>query len=133
VYPKAMHSSVRGGLVLGDGVMLSTGVNLRAAGGMIRIGEGTAISQHTVVIAANHKAVRGQPYFHTPWDESRVGVTVGSNVWVGANCVLLPGVTIGDGAVIAAGSVVTRDVPADEIWGGVPARRLKPVPGPGEA
>jgi len=53
---------------------------------------------------------------------------VGANVWVGANCVLLPGVTIGDNALIAAGSVVTRDVPPNEIWGGVPARKLKDVP-----
>lgn len=128
VFPTTRHSNVRGGLVLGDGAVISKGVNIRAAGGVIRIGAGTAISQHCVVIAANHRAVLGQPYLYSPWDESRTGVTVGSNVWIGANCVLLPGVTIGDNALIAAGSVVSRDVPPNEIWGGVPARKLKDVP-----
>jgi maltose O-acetyltransferase len=60
-------------------------------------------------------------------------VTVGNNVWVGANCVLLPGITIGDNSLIAAGSVVSRDVPPNEIWGGVPARKLKDVPAPEQA
>jgi acetyltransferase-like isoleucine patch superfamily enzyme len=53
---------------------------------------------------------------------------LGRNVWVGANCVLLPGTRIGDHSVIAAGSVVNSEVPSGEIWGGVPARRLKAVP-----
>jgi len=128
VYPVSKHSSVRGGLVLGDGVIIAKGVNIRAAGGMIRIGNGSGIGQHSVVVGANHRAVLGQPIFHTPWEETRTGVTVGTNTWVGANCVLLPGVTIGDNVLIAAGSVVSRDVPSNEIWGGVPARKLKDVP-----
>jgi acetyltransferase-like isoleucine patch superfamily enzyme len=128
VYPVSKHSSVRGGLVLGDGAIIATGANLRAAGGMIRIGAGSGIGQHSVVVAANHRALRGVPFFHTPWDETKTGVTVGSNVWVAANCVLLPGVTIGDNSLIAAGSVVNRSVPPNEIWGGVPARRVRQVP-----
>jgi acetyltransferase-like isoleucine patch superfamily enzyme len=133
VYPRSKHTSVRGGLVLGNGVIIATGVNIRAAGGMIRVGDGSAIGQHSVVVAANHRAILGTPYFHTPWDETRTGVTLGANVWVGANCVLLPGTTIGDNSLIAAGSVVNKDVPANEIWGGVPARRLKEVPPPSDA
>jgi acetyltransferase-like isoleucine patch superfamily enzyme len=133
VYPTSKHSSVRGGLVLGDGVIISKGVDIRAAGGMIRIGNGSGIAQHSVLVAANHRPVLGQPIFHTPWEETRTGVTVGTNVWVGANCVLLPGVTIGDNSLIAAGSVVSRDVPPNEIWGGVPARKLKDVPAPEHA
>jgi len=49
----------------------------------------------------------------------------GNNVWIGANTVILRGVSIGDGAVIAAGAVVNHDVPSYEIWGGVPARKIR--------
>jgi acetyltransferase-like isoleucine patch superfamily enzyme len=54
-----------------------------------------------------------------------VGVTIGDDVWIGCNAVILPGVRIGRGAVVAAGSVVTRDVPEYAIVGGIPARILK--------
>ena len=52
-------------------------------------------------------------------------ITVHDGCWIGARSVILPGVTIGEGAVIAAGSVVTRDCDADSLYGGVPARKLK--------
>lgn len=52
-------------------------------------------------------------------------VNIGKNVWIGANSVVLRGVCIGDGAIIAAGAVVNHDVPAYEIWGGVPAKKIR--------
>ena len=52
---------------------------------------------------------------------------IGNNVWVGANATVVPGVTIGDGAVIAAGEVVTKDVPANVIAGGIPAKIIKQI------
>jgi acetyltransferase-like isoleucine patch superfamily enzyme len=55
-------------------------------------------------------------------------VSIGRNVWIGANCVILPGTVIGDNAVIAAGAVVRGIVPANELWGGVPARFIKSLP-----
>lgn len=128
VFPTTRFSAKEGRLVLGDRVVIATGANIRAAGGTIRIGHGSGIGQFSVVVAVNHRAARGVPYLNAPWDDRRSGVTVGENVWVGANCTLLPGITIGDNSLIAAGSVVTRDVPANEIWGGVPARLIKPVP-----
>ena len=51
--------------------------------------------------------------------------TVGNDVWIGCNVVVLPGVTIGDGAVVAAGSIVTKDVPPYAIVAGSPARVLR--------
>lgn len=54
-------------------------------------------------------------------------IRLGKNVWVGSHSTILPGVTIGDNAIIAAGAVVTRDVPADTVAGGVPARELKKI------
>jgi acetyltransferase-like isoleucine patch superfamily enzyme len=128
VFPTSKYSAVRGALVIGDGSIIATGVNIRAAGGVIRIGAGSGIGQHSVLVATNHRAIRGVPFFQTPWDDRRTGVTVGDNVWVGANCVLVAGVTIGDNSLIAAGSVVTKDVPPNEIWGGIPARFIKAIP-----
>ncbi len=52
-------------------------------------------------------------------------VTNGHNVWLGGNCTVLPGVTIGDNSIIAAGAVVSADVPPNVVVGGVPARVLK--------
>lgn len=51
-------------------------------------------------------------------------IIIGSDVWLGCNVVVLKGVHIGDGAVVAAGAVVTKSIPANEIWGGVPAKKL---------
>jgi len=128
VFKRTAASAVEGRLVVGDRAVLSTGVKIRAAGGTIRIGAGSGIGQGVVIVAANHRVARGQPYFFTQWDETRTGVDIGENVWIGAASVVLPGVSIGSNALIAAGSVVTSDVPDDEIWGGVPARKLKDVP-----
>jgi acetyltransferase-like isoleucine patch superfamily enzyme len=125
VYRRSPFSSVAGGLSIGPGTTIGTGTNIRAAGGMIRIGARSAISQHCVLVAANHAIVGNDARVKRAWDESRTGVQVGDNVWVGASCVLLPGTKIEDNSVIAAGSVVRGTVPASELWGGVPARKLK--------
>ena len=128
VLPETRHSTREGRLILGDGAVIGTGANIRAAGGVIRIGRGSGIGQFSVVVAVNHRAVRGEPYLHGAWDDRRSGVTVGDNVWVAANCTLVAGISIGDNSLIAAGSVVTKDVPPNQIWGGVPARFIKDVP-----
>ncbi|MFM5662154.1 CatB-related O-acetyltransferase [Aeromonas veronii] len=51
--------------------------------------------------------------------------TIGNDVWIGANVIILDGCSIGNGSIIAAGSVVTKSVPDFEIWGGVPAKKIK--------
>ncbi len=55
-------------------------------------------------------------------------ITIGHNVWIGGHSVINPGVTIGDGAVIASGAVVTKDVPANVVVGGNPAKKIKDIP-----
>ena len=52
-------------------------------------------------------------------------ITIGQDVWLGANVVVLAGVNIGDGSIVGAGAVVTRSIPSNEIWGGIPARKIK--------
>ena len=126
-YPTSPRSAVRGSLALGDHCIVSTGVNLRAAGGRIELGRSSCLAQHVVVVAANHLPSFRHGHVRGAWDESRTGVIIGENVWVGAGSVLLPGTNIGDHSIIAAGSVVNGVVPPREIWGGVPARRIKDV------
>lgn len=62
----------------------------------------------------------GNPCFPPP-------IVVGRNVWIGSNSTILQGVTIGDNSIIAAGSVVTKDVPANAIVAGVPARFIRSI------
>lgn len=126
-YKTSRHSSVPGRFMMDEHSILSTGCNVRAAGGEIYIGRHSAIGQHCVLVAANHKLIPGTLTLRSPWDEVRTGVYVGHNVWVGANCVLLPGTRIGDNSMIAAGSVVRGEVPGNEVWGGVPARRIRAI------
>lgn len=127
---RSIRSPHRGSLVLGDRVLLTAGVNIRAAGGVVRIGDRCGIGQHTTIVAANHSIRAGTDYMYSDWDSALVDVVVGRNVWVGAGCVLVPGCRIGDNSVIAAGSVVRGVVPANEVWGGVPAKRLRSIDGP---
>ena len=90
-------------------------------GGEIYLGNEVIIATGCVLRAANHrygnleKAIRDQG--HDPGK-----IVIGNDVWLGANAVILPNVTIGDRAIIAAGAVVSRDVPPWAIAGGVPAR-----------
>lgn len=59
------------------------------------------------------------------WDKTRTGIIIEDDVWIGANSVILPGVTIKKGAVVGAGSVVTKDVPSYAVVCGNPARVIK--------
>jgi acetyltransferase-like isoleucine patch superfamily enzyme len=59
------------------------------------------------------------------YPKKQAPIIIGDNVWVGANSVILPGVTIGDYSVIAAGSVVNKDVPSGYLYGGVPSKMIK--------
>jgi acetyltransferase-like isoleucine patch superfamily enzyme len=121
---ESQEAGVASRLVVGRGTAINEYCNLRAAGGDIVIGENCLLAQFVSVIASNHGTTGGVPILEQPWDRSSTGVRIGNDVWVGANTVLLPGVTVHDGAVIAAGAVVTCNVPSEEIWGGIPARRI---------
>lgn len=88
--------------------------------GGISIGDGTLIG-HRVVIATINHGLRPEERM----DHHIAPVRVGRNVWIGSGSILLPGVTIGDGATVAAGAVVTKDVPEGAVVGGVPAKILR--------
>jgi acetyltransferase-like isoleucine patch superfamily enzyme len=110
-------------LAIGDDVDLALDVLITTQGG-VTIGSRTLVGYRSQVLSANHRVPpNGGQIFDA--GHTHAPVTIGSDVWIGASCVVLPGVTIGDGAVIAAGSVVTRDVPALAFAAGVPARVIK--------
>jgi len=90
-------------------------------GGRITVGNDVMIGPNAVLRASNH----GSQRLDAPmWDQPHTGgtIAIGDDVWIGANVVVVPDVAIGAHAIIAAGAVVTRDVPAYAIAAGVPAR-----------
>jgi acetyltransferase-like isoleucine patch superfamily enzyme len=84
----------------------------------IEIGNGTAIAKGVTIRDSDAHSINGNSQISAP-------ILIGNHVWIGANAVILKGVTIGDGSVVAAGAVVTRNVPPGSLVGGVPARVLK--------
>lgn len=125
VFESSSFSPIKGALEIGDRVIIGKGANIRAAGGEIVIGENALLAQDVSLIAANHQLNAAVPYRDQPWDASRHGVTVGRNVWIGAGVTVLPGVSIGENSVIAAGAVVTRSIPGNQLWAGIPARYVR--------
>ena len=91
----------------------------------ITIGDRVAFGHEVLIMTSSHDlgdpARRAGPLYTRP-------VTIGTGAWLGARAVILPGVSIGAGAVIAAGAVVNRDVPPNTLVGGVPARIIKELP-----
>jgi len=92
--------------------------------GPVTIGNHVNLAQGITVTALNHNfAEKGLRI-----DEQGVStnpVTIGNDIWIGANAVILPGVTIGDHSVVAAGAVVTKDIPPHTLVAGVPAKIIK--------
>lgn len=90
----------------------------------IRIGNNVMIAPNVTIITAGHPLA---PERRAKNDEFCHAVTIGNTVWIGASATILPGVTIGDGAIVAAGAVVNRDVPPRTVVAGVPARILREI------
>lgn len=107
---------------LGRGAFLNFGCVLLDVN-LIEIGDLTQIGPHVQIYAADHPR---DPEARRRNLESGKPVRIGQNVWIGGGAILLPGITVGDDAIIGAGSVVTRDVPAGATVAGNPARRLHP-------
>lgn len=106
---------------VGKSVFINSGCHFQDQGG-VTIGDRALIGHNVVLATINHDfdpARRG--------DNHPAPIVIGKDVWIGANATITPGVSIGDGAIVAAGAVVTRDVPANSIAGGVPAKVIRPV------
>lgn len=120
----------RGALEVGDGTWIGQRCFLHAAGG-IRIGRNVGIGPEVKILTSVHEeSGRALPILHAPLRFAPVVVEDDADLGVGA--ILLPGVTVGRGAQIGAGAVVTRDVPAYAVAAGNPARVLRERPPGGE-
>ncbi|MCQ1952073.1 sugar O-acetyltransferase [Arthrobacter sp. zg-Y238] len=104
---------------LGRRVFINAGCRFQDQGG-IRIGDDCLIGHNVVLATLNHDL---SPAHRA--DMHPAPVTLGRNVWLGSNVTVLPGVTIGDDSVVAAGAVVTKDVPARSLAVGSPARVIR--------
>lgn len=113
------------GIEIGDNVSIQRDCTFSGHGG-IEIGTGTIIS-HCVDIFSGEHNYDSDDLQSLPFDERFVNapVKIGKYVWIGCHSIILPGVVIGDGAVIGAGSVVTKDVPPLAIAAGNPAHIIK--------
>lgn len=110
-------------LVIGDDVDLAFGVLIESSGG-VTIGDRALIGFGTKIFSRNHIVPpRGEPIFNS--GHTNQPVSIGQDAWLGANVIVLPGRTIGEGAVVGAGSVVTKDVPPFAVVGGNPAKILR--------
>ena len=107
---------------LGDGTFVGSGCEFNAIQG-ISIGANCLIASGCRFIDHNHGIQSGK--LMKLQEETSSPIQVGTDVWIGANCIVLKGVSIGDGAIVAAGSVVTKSVASYTIVAGVPAQFIK--------
>lgn len=110
-------------IVIGDFVRIGPDCHLDGTGG-ITIGDGTIFGPNVTILTASHNYDQTDmlPYNNT---ELLRSVTIGRGVWCGRQTMIVPGVSIGDGAVLAAGAVVTRNVDEGTVVGGNPAKIIK--------
>lgn len=113
------HTDFGQNITLGQRVFINSGCSFQDQGG-ITIGDGSLIGHNTVLATLNHGM---QPDRRA--DMHPGPIVIGRNVWIGSNVTVLPGITIGDDAVVAAAAVVTRDVPAGAVVVGSPAHVVR--------
>jgi len=110
---------------IGSGTFVNYRCVFNTAGGII-IGDNCDIAMDVSFVTSTHEMGGPKRRAGSP---ASAPIHVGNGVWIGARAIILPGVTIGDGAVIAAGSVVTRDCQPNNLYAGVPAKLIdSPLP-----
>lgn len=116
-----IYTDIGMNLHIGENVFINSGCCFQDQGG-IYIGDNCLIGHQVIFATINHDfdpTKRGSMYFKP--------IHVGKNVWIGAHATILPGVNIGDGAIIGAGAVVNKNIPANCIAVGVPAKLIKNI------
>jgi acetyltransferase-like isoleucine patch superfamily enzyme len=116
----AAHAYVTGEITMGSDSTINPYAVVR---GRITLGDGVRIGAHASLIAFNHGTGPDQPIFRQP--HTALGITVGDDVWIGSNVIVLDGVTIGSHSVVGAGAVVTKNVEEWAIVVGNPAHQIR--------
>jgi acetyltransferase-like isoleucine patch superfamily enzyme len=122
------NAQIAKSVIMNEGSYINSGIVSNA-----QIGKFVSIAYNVIIGPTEHNTKLPSMSPHSPLMKSlNIStdlpislVIIEDEVWIGANTVILQGVKIGHGSVIAAGAVVTKDVPSMEIWGGVPARKIK--------
>jgi acetyltransferase-like isoleucine patch superfamily enzyme len=112
----------RNRMVIGDGSWIGQDCFLHSAGG-ITIGRAVGVGPRVCILTSQHRPSNlHEAVLHTEVEFAPVVLEDGCDI--GVNATILPGVTVGRGAIVGAGAVVNRSIPPYEVWGGVPARRI---------
>jgi maltose O-acetyltransferase len=107
-------------ITLGNNVSVNAFVHMWGQG-RINIGNDTLIASHASINSVTHDT--GAALYRDSVIEKEVNI--GNNVWIGSHAIILPGITIGDNAIVGAGALVNKDVPAGAVVGGVPAKIIR--------
>lgn len=122
--------NIEHGAYFGDGSLIDIGddsglgVDCQIYG-RVTLGRDVMMGPEVIMITRNHGFTQADRPMRLQPDDPEQPIVIGNDVWIGTRVILLPGVTVGDGAVVAAGSVVTRPVPSRAIVGGNPARLIR--------
>jgi len=111
-------------IVIGKKVVLSHGCTIHAHSG-VTIGENTIVGPNSVLVTGNHGDISANARYRDAEIKRDAPIVIGANVWIGTNVTILPGVRIGDSSVVGAGSVVTKDIAANSVVAGNPAKVMR--------
>lgn len=107
---------------VGTGSVIGYNSFIQCSGLLLKIGENSLLGPHVSYITTSH-LINDIPLKKQPL--KRGAIVIGNNVWIGANVTVLLDTMIGDNSVIGANSLVNKSIPENEIWGGVPVKKLK--------
>src|SRR3972149_8433792 len=124
IWENTVLSVGKGKIIIGNNGLIGVGSLLNAGNNIIKIGNEVAIAPHCKIFAYSHHYYKDKLVTKSYIEGD---VTINDNVLIGSGVIILPNVHIGEGAVIAAGSVVTKNVDSNTIVGGVPARIIKVI------
>lgn len=125
VHPSAsVHQtcSVSRDLVADEFVFIGRRCNIAP---LVRIGRYTMFASDVAIVGDDHRWHDPETPIQFAGRPHQRSTSVGRDVWIGHGAVIMRGITIGDGSIVAAGAVVTRDVPSYEVWAGIPAKRIR--------